>query len=168
MDERINGLARACGAALLLRRWRLTTVESCTGGWVAKSLTDIAGSSDWFECGLVTYSNAAKFRLAGVPAGLIEAHGAVSAPVAAAMAEGGLEHSAAQLAVSITGIAGPGGGSTEKPVGTVWFGVVVRTAGQAGTQVRSEQRFFSGDRRAVRAQSVCRALELVLEAAKAG
>ena len=111
---------------LRARHWTLATAESCTGGLIAAALTHIAGSSAIVECGFVTYSNAAKTRLLGVSAELIAQHGAVSEPVAAAMAQGALIHSDATIAISVTGIAGPGGGSVEKPVGLVWFGRALR------------------------------------------
>jgi nicotinamide-nucleotide amidase len=148
-------------AAELLERCRaghvmLATAESCTGGLVAAALTAIAGSSDVVDRGFVTYSNEAKTDLVAVPAALIAAHGAVSEPVAAAMAEGAVRNSRATIAVSITGIAGPGGGSPEKPVGTVWFGAH-RSDGATITQ----HRLFPGDRTAIRAASVIEALHMV-------
>lgn len=139
-------------ATLLARRWMLATAESCSGGLIAAACTELSGSSQWFERGFVTYSNAAKMQCLGVPPELIERHGAVSEPVARAMAEGAVRHSAAQVALAVTGVAGPGGGSPGKPVGTVWFGW--RLAG--GTH--SELRQFTGDRAAVRAQTVRHAL----------
>ena len=140
-------------APLLRQRgWRLTTAESCTGGLIAAACTELAGSSDWFERGVVSYSNAAKTELLGVPAALIAAHGAVSEPVARAMAEGAIAHSAAQLSVAVTGVAGPTGGIADKPVGTVWFGWCV------GGQTHTERQRFAGDRAAVRAQTVAHAL----------
>ena len=131
----------------------LATAESCTGGLIAGACTELAGSSAWFERGFVTYSNAAKTELLGVDAALIEAHGAVSEPVARAMAEGAIARSAARAAVAVTGVAGPTGGSPEKPVGTVWFGWSV------DGQVRTERRRFGGDRAAVRAATVHYALQ---------
>ena len=145
--------ARRLGEALLERGWRMATAESCTGGWIAQSVTAIAGSSDWFEAGLVTYSNAAKVSLLGVDPMTIERHGAVSGETAAAMAAGAIAVTGADLAVAVTGVAGPGGGSAAKPVGTVWFGF----AG-SGRAPRAECRRFDGDRRAVRAQTVAVAL----------
>jgi nicotinamide-nucleotide amidase len=142
-------------------RLRLATAESCTGGMVAAALTDIAGSSDVVERGFVTYSNEAKTELLGVPAPLIAAHGAVSAEVAAAMAEGALAHAPVDLAVSITGVAGPGGGTATKPVGLVYLGII-----RKGQAARTERHLFPGDRAAVRAASTYRALELLLEAAR--
>jgi len=136
------------------RRLTLATAESCTGGWVAKSVTDLSGSSDVLHSGWVTYSNAAKTRDLGVPAELIEAHGAVSEPVVRAMAEGARRVAGTDFAVAITGVAGPTGGTPEKPVGTVWFAA----AGPAGTVAL--QRLFRGDRESVRQWSVNQALEL--------
>ena len=141
------------GAALLRKHWLLTTAESCTGGLIAASCTEIAGSSGWFERGFVTYSNAAKSELLGVNPGLIAMHGAVSEPVALAMAQGALQHSSAQIAVSVTGIAGPGGGSADKPVGTVWLGWA--TAQQHWT----ECCHFAGDRQQIRLQTVLYSLQ---------
>ncbi len=150
--------ARATALLELLRRQcvMVATAESCTGGLIAAALTDIAGSSDVVDRGFVTYSNAAKTELLGVPAALIEAHGAVSEPVARAMAEGALERSDAGVTVAVTGVAGPGGGSADKPVGTVWFGVARR-----GAATRSERQVFPGDRQAVRAATVLRAFALL-------
>lgn len=139
------------------RHWMMATAESCTGGLIAGACTDLAGSSVWFERGFVSYSNAAKSELLGVDAALIEAHGAVSEPVARAMAEGAITYSRAQVSVAVTGVAGPGGGSPEKPVGTVWFGWSV-----AG-RLRTERRLFEGDRAAVRAATVRHALQTLLQ-----
>ncbi len=132
--------------------WMMVTAESCTGGLIAGACTDLPGSSVWFERGFVTYSNTAKSELLGVPAALIAAHGAVSEPVARAMAEGAVRHAPAQVAVAVTGVAGPTGGSADKPVGTVWFGWHV--AGHTDT----ECVHFDGDRAAVRAAAVDHAL----------
>lgn len=149
LDAVVADLARQ----LLARGWMLATAESCTGGLIAGACTDLAGSSQWFERGFVSYSNAAKTELLGVPAALIDAHGAVSEPVARAMAAGAVAHSAAQVTVAVTGVAGPTGGSPAKPVGTVWFGW------QVDGQVHSEVRHFPGDRAAVRAATVAHALQ---------
>ena len=138
------------------RGWKLATAESCTGGLIAAALTEIAGSSDVVDRGFVTYSNAAKTEMLGVPAALIDRHGAVSDPVARAMAEGVLRHSAADWAISVTGIAGPGGGTADKPVGLVFLG----TAQRRGA-VSAERQIFSGDRHAIRQQTVERALALL-------
>ena len=150
----------ALASALRSRGWKIVTAESCTGGLIAAACTAIAGSSDWFERGFVTYSNEAKAELLGVPMVLIEAHGAVSAEVACAMAEGALLNSHAQLAVAVTGIAGPSGATPGKPVGTVWLAVAL-----AGTAARAELLTLAGDRAAVREQSVQRALQRLLEEA---
>jgi competence/damage-inducible protein CinA C-terminal domain len=140
---------------------KLATAESCTGGMVSAALTDLAGASNVFERGFVTYSNEAKMELLGVSEETLSQHGAVSAETAREMAEGALRHSRADMAVSITGIAGPGGGSAEKPVGLVWFGLAVK-----GKEPRAEKRIFlAGERAIVRRDSVATALSLVLEAA---
>ncbi len=149
-------------AALLARGWLLATAESCTGGLIAGACTDLAGSSHWFERGFVTYSNAAKTELLGVPAELIAQHGAVSEPVARAMARGAVAHARAQVAVAVTGVAGPGGGSADKPVGTVWFGW------QLPGRTETECRRFDGDRAAVRAQTVAHALAGLVRRIAAG
>ena len=140
------------------RGWKLATAESCTGGMIAAALTDIAGSSDVVERGFVTYSNEAKTDLLGVPGPMIAQYGAVSQPVAEAMAAGALSHAPVDLAVSVTGIAGPGGGSAEKPVGLVHFG-----AARRGGPVATEYQIFSGDREQIRALATRRALELLIE-----
>lgn len=138
---------------LLARGAMLATAESCTGGLIAAACTELAGSSAWFERGFVTYSNQAKTELLGVSPVLIERHGAVSEEVARAMAEGALQRAAVQVAVSVTGIAGPSGGSVDKPVGTVWLAWAVR--GEPSTARRC---LFKGDRAAVRAQTCLAAL----------
>jgi nicotinamide-nucleotide amidase len=150
----------ALASALRARGLRIATAESCTGGLIAAACTAVAGSSDWFERGFVTYSNEAKTESLGVPAALIAAHGAVSAEVARAMAEGALAHSRAQMAVAVTGIAGPGGGSPGKPVGTVWLAI-----GRTGAPAQAELLQLAGDRTAVREQTVQRALQWLLESA---
>ncbi|AOS81259.1 MULTISPECIES: CinA family protein [Hydrogenophaga] len=139
------------------RGWQMASAESCTGGLIAAACTELSGSSDWFDRGFVTYSNAAKTDSLGVPAALIDAHGAVSEPVARAMASGAVAHSAARCALAVTGVAGPTGGSADKPVGTVWFG----WSTPAG--VATEHRRFDGDRAAVRAQAVRHALAGLLQ-----
>ncbi|RZL99871.1 MAG: CinA family protein [Variovorax sp.] len=153
-------------ATLLQRDGRLlATAESCTGGLIAGACTDLAGSSAWYERGFVTYSNAAKHDLLGVDPALIDAHGAVSEPVARAMAAGAVARSRARVAVAVTGVAGPTGGSADKPVGTVWFGWAL------DGDVRTERRRFGGDRAAVRRATVRHALHtlvLRLEAASPG
>ena len=162
-DPGIAAQVERLAAALRSRGGRVATAESCTGGLVAAVCTALAGSSDWFERGFVTYSNDAKSEMLGVPPALIAAHGAVSAEVAAAMAEGALSHSRADFAVSVTGIAGPGGGSAAKPVGTVWIAVAGRGEKGAPTLLQA-----NGDRAAIRAASVARALELLLARCAAG
>ena len=152
MPTPLAAAVRAVADTLLRRQWMLATAESCTGGMVAAACTDLAGSSAWLERGFVTYSNAAKTQMLGVDAQLITSHGAVSEPVARAMAQGALQHSAAQVALAITGVAGPGGGSEAKPVGTVWFAF----AGPWG--VHSEVQHFGGDRAAVRRAAALHAL----------
>ena len=143
---------------LLKRGAMLATAESCTGGLIAGACTELAGSSAWFDRGYVTYSNEAKVDLLGVDAALIDAHGAVSEPVARAMAEGAVVRSngRAQVSLAVTGVAGPTGGSVEKPVGTVWFGW------SADGEVRTERRRFEGDRAAVREATVRHALQTLL------
>lgn len=144
-------------AALLPQRgWMLATAESCTGGLIAGACTDLSGSSLWFDRGFVTYSNAAKTEMLGVPAALIAQHGAVSEPVARAMAEGAVQRSGARVSVAVTGVAGPTGGTPDKPVGLVWFGWSV-----AG-HTHSGSRHFAGDRAAVRAATVQHALAHLL------
>jgi nicotinamide-nucleotide amidase len=151
-----SAMLTACRAAGLM----VATAESCTGGLIAATLTAIAGSSDVVDRGFITYSNAAKTEMLAVPAGLIAAEGAVSEAVARAMAEGALVHSRADLAVSVTGIAGPGGGSAGKPVGLVWFGCARRSGG-----TRTLQRVLPGDRGQIRRAAVAQALALLGERA---
>jgi nicotinamide-nucleotide amidase len=150
-------------AALRDNGWMLATAESCTGGMIAAACTDLAGSSEWFERGFVTYSDEAKTELLGVDAALIKANGAVSEVVARAMAFGAVRHSRARVSVAVTGIAGPTGGSKDKPVGTVWFGFMV------DGRLTSETRRFDGDRAAVRRASVTHACDgLLMRLAGAG
>jgi len=141
--------------ALLARGWMLATAESCTGGLIAGACTDLAGSSHWLERGFVSYSNAAKTELLGVDAALIARHGAVSEPVARAMAQGALQNSKAQCALAVTGIAGPGGGSADKPVGTVWF------AWATPDGLYSEMQRLDGDRAQVRSATVQHSLAVL-------
>ena len=154
-----SDLLAALANAMRARQWRLATAESCTGGMIAAACTDLAGSSDWFERGFVTYSNEAKTTLLGVPADLIAAHGAVSEEVARAMAQGALQRAPVQLAVAVTGIAGPGGAVPGKPVGTVWLA----WATVAGVQ--TERLQLAGDRAAVRTATVQAALQRLLQVA---
>ena len=154
-------LVEDLATALLARGWMLATAESCTGGLIAGACTDLAGSSNWLERGFVSYSNAAKTELLGVDAALIARHGAVSEPVARAMAQGALQHSKAQCALAVTGIAGPGGGSADKPVGTVWF------AWATPQGVRSEMQRFDGGRAQVRSATVQHSLAVLLSLVQA-
>ena len=162
-DEEVLTAARRLLATCRARGLLLATAESCTGGLIAGALTEIPGSSDVVERGFVTYSNEAKASMLGVPRQMIERHGAVSAEVARAMAEGALAHSAAHLAVSVTGVAGPGGGSAKKPVGLVHFGCATKT----GPVRHMEKRFGDIGRGEVRRLSVVAALALLEEAAAA-
>ncbi len=150
----------ALADVLRARGATIATAESCTGGMIAAACTALAGSSDWFERGFVTYSNAAKTEMLGVPAPLIAQHGAVSEEVACAMAEGALAHSPATLAVAVTGIAGPAGATPGKPVGTVWLAVARR-----GDVARAQRLQLDGDRAGVRAQTVRIALDSLRDAA---
>lgn len=154
----MHDLAEKLGKRLQGAAAVLATAESCTGGWAAQAVTAIAGSSSWFDRGFVTYSNEAKQELLGVRAQTLARHGAVSEETAREMAQGALQRSKATVALAITGVAGPGGGSADKPVGTVCFAWATRAG------ARSETRRFSGDREAVRRQSVVHALEGVLRA----
>ena len=158
----MNALAQRLGERLKARRALLVTAESCTGGWAAQAVTAIAGSSEWFERGFVTYSNAAKEEMLGVRDETLTRHGAVSEETAREMALGALGRSQATVALAITGVAGPTGGSKDKPVGTVSF------AWARDQKVRSETLRFSGDRESVRRQSVIHALEGVLKALDGG
>jgi len=165
----VTALVADLAASLLARGWRMASAESCTGGLIAGACTELAGSSDWFDRGVVSYSNAAKTSLLGVPAALIEAHGAVSDAVARAMAQGALTVACAgapvQLAVAVTGVAGPGGGSAAKPVGTVWLAWAWRgTDGRLHTDALLQH--FAGDRHAVRQATVACALQGLLVRAR--
>jgi nicotinamide-nucleotide amidase len=153
----VTALVAPLAEALRANAWRLATAESCTGGLIAAACTTVAGSSDWFERGFVTYSNAAKCEQLGVDAALIAVHGAVSAEVACAMAVGALAHSQADIAVAVTGIAGPSGAVPGKPVGTVWLALLRR-----GGAVHAERLQLLGDRASVRAQTVVIALQRLL------
>lgn len=153
----IEQLADQVGQALKQRGLTLATAESCTGGWVAQAITSVVGSSDWFERGFITYSNLSKQELLGLDTAVLTSHGAVSEAVARAMAEGARDRARTKVALAVTGIAGPSGGSTEKPVGTVWFA----WAGTARETVVAHF-VFSGDRTAIRRQAVVAALEGLL------
>ena len=158
-DAMLQQLATRLGGLLIERGWSVTTAESCTGGWIAKVLTDVAGSSQWFARGFVTYSNEAKAEMLGVPSDVLETHGAVSEPVVVAMARGGAQAAHSELAVSVSGIAGPDGGTPDKPVGTVWF------AWYSPTGIETDVHRFAGGREDVRRQSVAAALEGLIAAA---
>lgn len=158
-DDTLATLSQEVGQRLLAAQRRLVTAESCTGGWIAKLCTDIAGSSDWFDCGFVCYSNAAKVRDLGVPEKLIDTEGAVSDAVVRAMAEGALARTGANVAVAVSGIAGPGGAVPGKPVGTVWFALAHRRIDRLESQGHLIQ--FDGDRDAVRRQAVEYAFNLL-------
>lgn len=153
----MNGLLNALAAALQTRQWTLCTAESCTGGLIAATCTELSGSSVWFDRGFVTYSNAAKTQMLGVPASLITQHGAVSEAVAKAMAEGAVWQSGCQVSVAVTGIAGPTDGSPEKPVGTVWI------AWHVHDQTETAHHVFSGDRQQVRNSTVQHAVQGLLD-----
>jgi nicotinamide-nucleotide amidase len=154
----LDALAAAVGARLKEKGLVLATAESCTGGWVAQAVTSVSGSSDWFDCGFVTYSNEAKREMLGVRAETLERHGAVSEETAREMAAGALAASRAQIAVAITGVAGPTGGTPQKPVGMVCFAWAMRGRPVDTTTIR-----FDGDREAVRRQSVVVGLQGVLD-----
>ena len=156
-DAQVREQAQALGERLRAAHDTLVTAESCTGGWIAKCLTDIAGSSDWFDSGMVVYSYEAKQAMLGVRPQTLEVHGAVSRETVIEMVSGALVHSGAGVAVAVTGIAGPGGGSEDKPVGTVWIGWK-----QRGGYARAEAFHFHGDRDAVRRQTVAKAFEGLL------
>jgi nicotinamide-nucleotide amidase len=181
-DHQLSELVALVARWALGAKYRIVTAESCTGGWIAKAFTDAAGSSRWFECGYVTYSNAAKARDLGVTERTLREHGAVSEPTVREMAAGALRASGADVSIAVSGIAGPDGGSVEKPVGTVWFCVGRRVsgagpnaaaasniaagpsaAGGPDIELISEGEVFAGDRETVRRASVRRALELVLQ-----
>jgi nicotinamide-nucleotide amidase len=157
MDKDSVASVQVVAERLLKHRQKVCTAESCTGGLIAKTFTDLAGSSDWFERGFVTYSNAAKNEMLAVPASLIEDYGAVSEAVATAMASGALRHSKADYSIAVTGVAGPGGGSDDRPVGTVWIAVA------SAEQMVARRYQFDGDRQAVRVATMQSAFELLLD-----
>jgi nicotinamide-nucleotide amidase len=159
-DERLIKLAREVGVWLAARDERLATAESCTAGWIAKAVTDVAGSSEWFIGGIASYADEAKTALLGVPAAVIKKEGAVSQAVVEAMARGAIERSGADRAVAVSGIAGPAGGTPEKPVGTVWFAWARRDGDEIRIKTRLEH--YQGDREGIRRQTVGRALAGVM------
>ena len=153
----IEELVKQLAAKLTEKGWMLATAESCTGGMIAAACTDLAGSSQWFDRGFVTYSNEAKTEMLGVPAELIAKHGAVSEEVVRAMAEGAIRHSRAQVSIAVTGVAGPAGGTVEKPVGTVWVGWCLKD------QTQVQCLHLAGTRSDVRAATVTKALHRLCE-----
>lgn len=157
MNKNSAALVQKVANSLLQHKQKVCTAESCTGGLIAKSFTDLAGSSDWFERGFVTYSNQAKNEMLAVPASLIDDYGAVSEAVATAMASGALRHSHADYSIAVTGVAGPAGGSDEKPVGTVWIAVA------SAEQLIATLHLFDGDRQAVREATLVSALDALLD-----
>ncbi len=159
-DPELYELSARVGQKLRAAERRVVTAESCTAGWVAKALTDVPGSSQWFECGYVTYSDAAKRRDLGVAERTIGSFGAVSEQTVREMAEGALRISGANVAISVSGIAGPDGGSAAKPIGTVWFCAAARSA--AAIDIIAEGKHFDGDRDTVRGEAVRHALRLIL------
>ena len=165
-DQALYRLADEAGRALRAAGWRIVTAESCTGGWIAKTLTDVPGSSQWVDSGYVTYSNTAKVRAVGVSEETLAEHGAVSEAAVREMATGALRVAGVELAIAVSGIAGPDGGTAEKPVGTVWFAVATSVA--QGPGAICELRHFGGDREQVRRQAVEHALRLVLRLVRAG
>ena len=165
-DQDLYRLAEEVGRSARAAGWRIVTAESCTAGWIAKALTDIPGSSGWVDSGFVTYSNSAKMRDVGVSARTLADHGAVSETTVREMANGALRASGVEMAIAVSGIAGPDGGTADKPVGTVWFAIAApETQGPAAV---CEHRHFSGDRDEVRRQSVDHALRLALRLLQAG
>jgi nicotinamide-nucleotide amidase len=160
MDKRLYALAEELGQALLARGWMLTAAESCTGGWIGQAVTMVPGSSKWFDRAFVTYTNDAKQSMLGVSQETLARHGAVSEQTVLEMAAGALARSNAQIAVAVSGVAGPDGGSADKPVGTVWLAWALKRGPQ-----NAQRLLLSGDRDAVRRQSVIRALQGLLAAA---
>lgn len=160
-ETRLETLSIQIGQKLKAQGKTVTTAESCTGGWIAKVLTDIAGSSDYFQRGFVTYSNEAKHQMIGVTDASLQQFGAVSQQVVEEMASGALKEATADIAISVSGIAGPGGGSIDKPVGTVWFGFAQKQV-DGTVLVIARHRVFQGDRNQVRLQSTGYALETLL------
>lgn len=165
-DGQLYALAETVGRELQGAGWRVVTAESCTAGWIAKALTDVPGSSQWVDSGYVTYSNTSKMRDVGVTAQTLAGHGAVSEATVREMANGALRAAGVEMAIAVSGIAGPDGGTAEKPVGTVWFGIATLEA--RGPVVACDLRRFTGDRDQVRRQSVEHALRLALGVLRAG
>ena len=163
MDKTLYDLAEKAGRALKARGLMLVTAESCTGGWIAEAVTAVPGSSEWFERGFVTYTYISKREMLGVRGDTLERHGAVSEPVVLEMVSGAIEASHAQVGVAVSGVAGPSGGTPEKPVGTVCFAWAIKNGAS-----RAETRYFAGDREAVRRQSVMHALAVLIELIERG
>ena len=161
-DVELQRLAGSVGAHLVAQHVTLVTAESCTGGWIAKVCTDVAGSSGWFAGGVVAYSNALKTGLLGVAGNLLAEQGAVSESVVRAMAMGALQRTSATVAVAVSGVAGPAGGTSAKPVGTVWLAWAWREA-DGSFRIESQQDHFAGDRETVRRRTVRSALQRLLE-----
>ena len=162
-EQAVAEVAKKLGARLLMKGIKLSTAESCTGGWIAKGLTDIPGSSDWFESAIVSYSNEAKKHFLKVPSGVLLDHGAVSENTVIAMQQGIFMETRADAGISVSGIAGPGGGSVEKPAGTVWIAVGLRDQ-----MVHTQKFLFTGGRREVRLQAVEASLKALLELVERG
>ena len=156
MNQNTIQLITRLAALAIEKQLKICTAESCTGGLIAKSFTDLAGSSDWFECGFVTYSNQSKIEMIGVPESVIAEYGAVSEAVVNAMVSGALRNCAADISIGVTGVAGPAGGSDDKPVGTVWIGVA------SGHQQIAKKYWFDGNREAIRVATMRQAIEDVL------
>ena len=165
-DQDLYQLADEVGRGARAAGWRIVTAESCTAGWIAKALTDVPGSSQWVDSGYVTYSNTAKVRDVGVSPATLAEGGAVSEATVREMANGALRATGVEMAIAVSGIAGPDGGTPEKPVGTVWFGIATTAA--RGPEAVCECRRFAGNRDQVRRQSVEHALRLALRAMRAG
>lgn len=165
-DQDLYQLAEEVGRDARAAGWRIVTAESCTAGWIAKELTDVPGSSQWVDSGYVTYSNMAKMRDVGVSARTLAEHGAVSEATVREMANGALRATGVDMAIAVSGIAGPDGGTAEKPVGTVWFAVAAPEA--QGSATLCELQHFAGDREQVRRQAVAHALQLALRQLRAG
>ncbi|MGH8200278.1 MAG: CinA family protein [Steroidobacteraceae bacterium] len=165
-DTELYELSERVGQELLAAGWRIVTAESCTAGWIAKALTDVPGSSQWVDSGYVTYSNIAKMRDVGVSSRTLDEHGAVSEATVREMANGALRGAGVEIAIAVSGIAGPDGGTAEKPVGTVWFAAA--SPETRGTATICERRQFDGDREQVRRQAVDHALRFVLRRLRAG
>ena len=165
-DQDLYQLAEEVGRAARAAGWRIVTAESCTAGWIAKALTDVPGSSQWVDSGYVTYSNTAKMRDVGVSERTLAEHGAVSEATVREMANGARRAAGVEMAIAVSGIAGPDGGTAERPVGTVWFAAA--TPGAQGPATTCELRNFTGNREQVRRQSVDHALRLALRLLRAG